>query len=57
MILIGLFIGFVRFVVLALLCIVFSEMSSLDWLLIGFVALSAIICGIGASKSQAKKAK
>jgi hypothetical protein len=57
MILIGLFIGFVLFVVLALLCIVFSEMSSLDWLLVGFVALSAIICGIGASKSKAKKAK
>ena len=55
--LIGLFIGFVLFVVLALLCIAIPDMSSLDWLLIGFVALSAIICGIGASKSQAKNAK
>ena len=52
MILIGLLIGCAVFIAVTLLCIMFDDVSSLEWMLIFLCAALGGICGYVASKSK-----
>ena len=52
MILIGLLIGCAVFIAVTLLCIMFDDVSSLEWMLIFLCAALGGICGYVASKKK-----